>query len=106
MAPKTVHNTASSERTVDLFCQQQDCRNRLGYVCRHVLNNRSDHCRARHDSGMRDAADSELHVPEHFSKVGVFDQDLAAVSSANAPFAKSRLYIAASLDCLCHVANW
>ena len=40
-------------------------------VCRHVLHNRSDHCRARDDSGMRDAADSELHVPEHFCKVGI-----------------------------------
>ena len=37
--------------------------------CRHVLENRSDHCRARHDSGMRDAEDKELQVPEHFSKV-------------------------------------
>lgn len=33
---------------------------------------------------MRDAADSQLHVPEHFSKVGGFDQDAAAVPSANA----------------------
>ena len=38
-------------------------------VCRHVLNNRSDLCRARHDSGMRDAEDNQLHVPEHFAKV-------------------------------------
>ncbi|KAL0038735.1 hypothetical protein WJX79_005752 [Trebouxia sp. C0005] len=37
-------------------------------VHRHVLNNRSDLCRARHDSGMRDAEDNELHVPEHFAK--------------------------------------
>lgn len=40
-------------------------------VHRHVLTNRSDHCRARHDSGMRDAEDSELHVPEHFTKDAV-----------------------------------
>ena len=37
--------------------------------CSHVLNNRSDLCRARHDSGMRDAEDNELHVPEQFAKV-------------------------------------
>lgn len=37
-------------------------------VHRHVLNNRSDLCRARHDSGMRDAEDNELHVPEQFAK--------------------------------------
>ena len=55
----------------------------LVFKCRHVLNNRSDHCRARHDSGMRDAADAQLHVPEHFSKVGVYDQDLAAISSTH-----------------------
>ena len=44
------------------------------FACRHVLNNRSDLCRARHDSGMRDAEDNELHVPEHFAKVSVLIQ--------------------------------
>jgi hypothetical protein len=43
-------------------------------TCRHVLNNRSDLCRARHDSGMRDAEDNELHVPEHFAKVNLLMQ--------------------------------
>lgn len=45
------------------------CHNCSDGVCRHVLNNRSDLCRARHDSGMRDAEDNQLHVPEHFAKV-------------------------------------
>ena len=33
-----------------------------------VLRGRCDHFRARCDSGMRDAEDREIHVPEHFSK--------------------------------------
>jgi hypothetical protein len=34
-----------------------------------VLRVRCDHFRARCDSGMRDACDDVLQVPEHFSKV-------------------------------------
>jgi hypothetical protein len=34
-----------------------------------VLRVRCEHFRARCDSGMRDATDSHLPVPEHFSKV-------------------------------------
>lgn len=37
-------------------------------ACRGVLRGRCDHFRARCDSGMRDAEDREVHVPEHFSK--------------------------------------
>ena len=33
-----------------------------------VLRARCDHFRARCDSGMRDAGDAELRVPEHFSE--------------------------------------
>ena len=37
--------------------------------CRCVLRVRCEHFRARCDSGMRDACDHDLPVPEHFSKV-------------------------------------
>ena len=37
--------------------------------CRCVLRVRCEHFRARCDSGMRDARDHDLPVPEHFSKV-------------------------------------
>lgn len=40
-------------------------------VHRHVVNNRSELCRARQNSGMRDAEGTNLQVPEHFSKDAV-----------------------------------
>ena len=40
-------------------------------ACRVVLRGRCDHFRARCDSGMRDAEDREIHVPEHFSKASL-----------------------------------
>ncbi len=41
----------------------------MACVCRCVLRVRCEHFRARCDSGMRDATDSHLPVPDHFSKV-------------------------------------
>lgn len=44
-------------------CEYCGCR------CRCVLRVRCEHFRARCESGMRDAGDHDLPVPEHFSKV-------------------------------------
>lgn len=51
-------------------CEHTGWDDRVAWHCdRCVLRVRCDHFRARCDSGMRDASDDNLHVPEHFSKV-------------------------------------